>query len=393
MLDAPNADHNPVVSALRGELRARGLDAFILPRFDAYQAEYVAPHDERLAHVTGFTGSAGMAIVTHETVVLFVDGRYVVQAANQCASPVFSHHHLHDEPPETWLASVARDGWTIGYDAMHVPPAWYDRFAGALTESDAHLVAVESNPVDAIWPDQPAPPMGLIEPFPLQFAGKSTADKIADLVAELRKHGAEMMIETQPDNIAWLLNIRGSDVAFNPIPHSSILAENSGQVHWFVADQKLTEAVRDHVPSDVHIHAQDRFLPVLQERAQRGQTVLFDPDFSPSAARSVLKAKGAREMPTKSPITLTKAKKKPRPSWRGCAIAMSVTALPGPSSAPGWPPRSPRALLKTAGSPNMRPKRRFCHSAARSPAFSAKASTQSRPPGVMPPCATIQPIQ
>ncbi|NVO57393.1 aminopeptidase P family protein [Rhodobacteraceae bacterium B1Z28] len=326
MLDAPNTDQHPVISALRSELQARGLDAFILPRFDAHQAEYVAPHDERLAHVTGFTGSAGMAIVTQETVALFVDGRYVVQAASQCAGPVFSHHHLFDEPPEVWLASVAQDGWSIGFDAMHLPPAWYDRFADELAESTALLAPVEGNPVDAIWPDQPAPPMGLIEPFPLQFAGKSSNDKIADLVAEMQTRGAAMMIETQPDNIAWLLNIRGSDVAFNPLAHSFVLAECSGDVHWFVADQKLTTDVRDHLQPEVQVHSLNAFLPALTERVQPGQGVMFDPDFSPSATRLVLKKADAKELPVKSPITLAKARKNPTEleGLRNCHIRDGV---------------------------------------------------------------------
>ena len=267
-----------------------------------------------------------MAIVTQETVALFVDGRYVVQAANQCAGPVFSHHHLFDEPPEIWLASVAQEDWSIGFDAMHLPPAWYDRFADELAESTAQLAPVEGNPVDAIWPDQPAPPMGLIEPFPLQFAGKSSNDKIADLVAEMQTRGAAMMIETQPDNIAWLLNIRGSDVAFNPLAHSFALAECSGRVHWFVADQKLTTDVRDHLPPEVQVHSLNAFLPALTERVQPGQGVMFDPDFSPSATRLVLKKADANELPVKSPITLAKAQKNPTEleGLRNCHIRDGV---------------------------------------------------------------------
>lgn len=326
MLDAPSSDQHPVLSALRKELQAQGLDAFILPRFDAHQAEYVAPHDERLAHVTGFTGSAGMAIVTPETVAIFVDGRYVVQAANQCAGPLFSHHHLYDEPPETWLASVAQDGWAIGFDAMHIPPAWYDRFTNALLATGARLVALESNPVDAIWTDQPAPPSGLIEPMPLQFAGKGAADKISDVTAEMQAQGAALMVETQPDNIAWLLNIRGSDVAFNPVPHSFVLIENSGRVHWFVADQKLTPEVCDHLPAEVIIHPAPSFLPTLQAIVESGQGVMFDPDFSPAAVVFVLKEKGASKLPVKSLITLYKARKNPTEleGLRNCHIRDGV---------------------------------------------------------------------
>ena len=150
------------VADLRAELARRGLDAFILPRFDAHQGEYVAPHDERLKYVTGFSGSAGMAIVTAETVSVFVDGRYTVQVANECAGALFTRCHLHDAPPDQWLAQNAQAGWRVGFDPMHLPPAWYDRFQQSCRDADACLAPQETNPVDAVWPDQPDPPAGRI---------------------------------------------------------------------------------------------------------------------------------------------------------------------------------------------------------------------------------------
>ena len=117
------------IAALRRLLLQRDLDAFILPRFDAHQGEYIAPSDERLVWATGFTGSAGLAIVTHDTVAVFVDGRYTVQLREECPGPLFSHHHLFDEAPENWLAETAKDNWRVGYDPMHLPPSWHDRFS------------------------------------------------------------------------------------------------------------------------------------------------------------------------------------------------------------------------------------------------------------------------
>ncbi|WP_300072865.1 aminopeptidase P family protein [uncultured Ruegeria sp.] len=348
MLDARDPDRKPVISALRQEMLQRGLDAFILPRYDAHQAEYVAPHDERLAHVTGFTGSAGMAIVTPQTVALFVDGRYVVQAGNQCADPMFSHHHLYDEPPENWLVSAAQQGWKIGFDAMHLPPVWYDRFADALTRTDAQLVAVQENPVDAVWLDQPKSPQGLIEPFPLQFSGKTTVDKIADLVAEMQRHDVEVFAETQPDNIAWLLNVRGSDVAFNPVPQSFLLVERSGRAHWFVSDQKLNADVTDHLPEDVTVHPPETFLHSLADYVEPGQGVLFDPDFSPTALRMVLEKEGANPVPAGSPLTAAKAQKNSIEceGLRACHVedgvawiefcAWLATEVPARASEQGW---------------------------------------------------------
>lgn len=320
MFDTTGTDRRPIIAALRQQMQAQGLDAFILPRYDAHQAEYVAPHDERLAHVTGFTGSAGVAIVTMDVVALFVDGRYTVQAANQCPEPVFSHHHLFEDAPEFWLADQAGSGWRIGFDAMHVPPVLYDRFAGALEQ--AEMVPVATNPVDMIWSDQPDPPTGRIDPFPLQFSGQSTREKIEILAAGIRASDAQMMVETQPDNIAWLLNIRGSDVAFNPVPQSFLLADASGRVQWFVTGQKLTRDLTDHLPDMVEILAPDAFLTELENRAAACQKVLFDPGFSPVAARFGLEAAGATGIAKDSLLTAAKARKNPveAEGMRACHI-------------------------------------------------------------------------
>ncbi|WP_254435894.1 aminopeptidase P family protein [Ruegeria arenilitoris] len=324
MLDAPETSRGPVIAALRAELQTQGLDAFILPRYDAHQAEYVAPHDERLAYVTGFTGSAGMAIVTMDTVAVFVDGRYVVQAANQCPTPLFTHQHLFDNPPEFWLAEHTQTGWRIGFDAMHLPPVFLDRFAEALP--DAELVPIKTNPVDAVWPDQPPAPLGRIDPFPVQLSGKPAQDKISDLVQQMRDLGARFLVETQPDNIAWFLNVRGADVAYNTVPQSFLLLDDEGLVQWFVAPEKLDAYVTDHLPDNVQTCAPGAFLPTIKARVAAGQGVLFDPAFSPAAVRLVLEQKKARKMPLPSLLTAAKAIKNQTEleGMRACHIADGV---------------------------------------------------------------------
>ncbi|WP_050604317.1 aminopeptidase P family protein [Ruegeria sp. 6PALISEP08] len=309
MLDAPDANRAPIVAALRAELRARQLDAFVLPRYDAHQAEYVAPYDERLAYVTGFTGSAGLAIVTMNTVAMFVDGRYVVQAANQCPKPLFSHHHLFNDPPEHWLAGVTQPGWQVGFDPMHVPPAQFDRFAKAIQQGT--LVAVEDNPVDRIWVNQPQPTVAKIEPFPLQISGQSTSDKIEELVSRMRANSADLLVETQPDNIAWLLNVRGADVAFNPIPQSFVLVNAKGKVFWFVAAQKLNSDVTEFLPNTVQICGPEEFLPAVKKHVEPGQSVLVDPAFSPVAVRTTIEQAGGIAQPHSSFLTARKAIKNP----------------------------------------------------------------------------------
>ena len=287
----------------------RGLDAFILPRFDAHQGEYVAPHDERLKYVTGFSGSAGMAIVTPETVAVFVDGRYTVQVANECAGVLFTHCHLHDAPPDQWLSQNSQEGWQVGFDPMHLPSTWYDRFQQGCREADASLAPQETNPVDAVWPDQPDPPAGRISAFPLQFAGKSCAAKQAGLTDHMVKAGADFYVETQPDNIAWFLNVRGADVDFNPIPHSFLIVEQSGPVTWFVDQRKFGPSVADSLPEQVAIHPQDGFLKFIRTRIGAGRRVLTDPGFSPVAVRLALEEAEATVLRETSFLTLAKAKK------------------------------------------------------------------------------------
>ncbi|MFV1441638.1 MULTISPECIES: aminopeptidase P family protein [unclassified Phaeobacter] len=299
------------IADLRRELRARDLDAFILPRFDAHQGEYVAPHDERLAYITGFTGSAGMAIITAETVAVFVDGRYTVQVANECSGPLFSRLHIFEQPPERWLGAVAQAGWQIGFDPMHLPPGWFDRFATSAVQASATMLPQGDNPVDAIWSDQPPAPTGRISVFPMQWAGRSSAEKCADLAAYLSEQDAACLVETQPDNIAWLLNVRGDDVAFNPMPQSFLIAERNGTVTWFVDPAKLDDEVKDHLPDIVTAQPVSQFLGALQNRCNAGERILFDPDFSPVAVRHTIADAGATAAAVASILTRTKSVKNP----------------------------------------------------------------------------------
>jgi Xaa-Pro aminopeptidase len=294
---------------LRNEMVTRGLDALIVPRFDAHQGEYIAPHDMRLAFVTGFTGSAGVAIVTRESVRLFVDGRYTVQAQNQCPSGLIDRDHLFETPPETWIGSVAEAGWTIGYDAMLLPPAWVVRFEEAAVAAGAELTPVAGNPVDAVWRDQPAEPSGLISAFPMQFAGLSPTDKRAGLIEIMEKDGIDLLVDTQPDNISWLLNVRGDDVAFNPMPLCFFLLEREGRGHWFVDAARFEEGLADTLPDWLVVHPKEAFLNVLQEKVRSGARVLADPDFSPAAVSQAVLAANAEPVARRSPVTLAKAHK------------------------------------------------------------------------------------
>jgi Xaa-Pro aminopeptidase len=295
------------LTALREEMKTRGLDALVVPRFDAHQGEYVAPHDERLGFVTGFTGSAGVAIVMLDRVRLFVDGRYTVQAQNQCPANLIERDHLFENPPESWLAETAQPEWVIGYDAMLLPPNWVKRFEGAAATSGAVMTPLTGNPVDTVWADQPAEPFGTISAFPLQFAGVSASQKRGNLLELMMAEEADFLVETQPDNIAWFLNVRGDDVAYNPMPQSFLLLDKTGAGHWFVNRDKFEDGLDDTLPVWLKLHPKDAFLDVLCAEVKPGNKVMLDPDFSPAAVTHLVRAAKAEAVHGLSPVTSAKA--------------------------------------------------------------------------------------
>ncbi len=309
MADTLHLPQEKTLAALRDALKRRDIDVFLLPRYDAHQGEYVADHDARLAYVTGFSGSAGMAIITADEAAIFVDGRYSVQVQGESPSPLFRHFHIFDHPPEEYLATQLKPGCRVGLDHMHWPPVWAARFEKSCADHGAELVAMVDNPVDEIWADQPPVPQGQITTFPLQFAGRTTAEKSAELAAALCDLGAQWHVETQPDNIAWFLNVRGADTDYIPVPNSFFLLRADGTSRWFVPAAKFAEGVVAALPDTVQILPVDQFLLVLEQEVRAGDTALIDPSFSPLAAKQALIKAGARICERPSVITLTKAQK------------------------------------------------------------------------------------
>ncbi len=297
------------LNRIRDALKRNSLDAVIIPRFDEHQGEYCAPHDERLAWATGFTGSAGLAIITADQAVMFVDGRYTVQVRCQCSSEFFSYRHIIDEPLETWISANMKAGQQIGVDPMLIPSIWWDRFAGGANGAGAALVATTSNIIDAVWSDQPERPLSPITPYSLEKAGKTSLKKRQEIAAHLKHKGAKMLVETQPDNIAWLLNVRADDVEFNPIPHSFLLLKDDGSANWFVDSRKLSNSLDEYELEDVEPADPSGFISSLRKMTGQGTQVLIDPLFSPVATRLAVQAAGGVPVLEQGVITLTKAKK------------------------------------------------------------------------------------
>lgn len=296
--------------ALRQLLSEQGLHGVVIPRFDAYQGEVVAPHDERLAYVTGFTGSAGIALVTIDRALLFVDGRYQVQARREVDLAVFEIEHFFGAPVEQWLELHAQSGQRIGVNPMLVPGKLFDLLQAALERAGGTLVSLDADLVDVIWPDQPEPPLGAIKPFPLAFAGEGSASKRARIASALKQFDADMLVETQPDNIAWLLNIRGSDIAHTPVAHSAVLLDSNGTAEWFVDARKLPNDQGDILTDGLNLRPADGLLDAIAQRAP-GRVVAVDPAFAPVAVRQGVERAGGKVVSRFSPVTLAKAVKNP----------------------------------------------------------------------------------
>ncbi|AYA12449.1 aminopeptidase P family protein [Enterobacter roggenkampii] len=292
------------LSALRHWLEASHLDGMIVTRADAWQSEYCAPCDEKLAWLTGFDGSAGVALVLKDKALLFVDGRYQVQARVQVNLDEIEIHHLHNEPLAEWLTENVEAGTRIGFDALLMTNTEFEQ----LSATPCRLVPLKVSPFDALWTDRPAAPAGLIREMPVEVSGESSEDKRQRVAAVLAANNADYLAVTLPDNIAWLLNVRGSDIPTSPVPLSFALLSRDGHVEWFVNDNKLG-ALPEDVRNAFTIAPQDAFIERCQQIAA-GKRVMVDADSAPVALRFAIEPRGEIVWRT-DPITLMKATKNP----------------------------------------------------------------------------------
>ncbi len=265
------------LAQLRRELARRELEGFIVPRGDEHQGEYVPPRAERLAWLTGFTGSAGAAVVLAEKAALFVDGRYTLQAAAQTDPALFERRHLGDEPPAAWIAKQLKPGAALGYDPWLHTPAECERYQAAATKARGRLVACEGNPLDAVWEDQPPPPISPVLPHPLRYAGKESREKRAELAAQLAEDGVDAAVLTAPDSIAWLLNIRGGDVPHTPLPLAFAILGADSAVELFCDPRKLAPGLAEHLGDGVKIERREAFPAALDRLGEAKRCVQADP--------------------------------------------------------------------------------------------------------------------
>ena len=299
------------LASLRAEMAQSGLDGFIIPRWDAHQSEYVVVADERLAWATGFSGTWGLAVVTRDRAAVFVDGRYTVQAAAEVSTAHFELQHLYDESVERWLAGAAGGGAVFGYDPLILNPALYAQIEPTMIEQGASLRAVSPNPIDRAWVDRPDTPVKPAFPFPVAFSGETSLSKRQRLAERLRAARIDLLVETQTDNIAWLLNWRGDEVPDNPVVQAFMLVDATGAIDLFIDARKLGDAVAEFELDGVTLHAPSAFLQRLSERLKRGERVSMDPRFSPVGAATTAREASATVLIEPDPLTALKAVKNP----------------------------------------------------------------------------------
>jgi Xaa-Pro aminopeptidase len=297
------------LAAFRAELKSQELDGFIVPRQDEFQGEYVAPYAERLRWLTGFAGSWGVAIVMLDKAVIFVDGRYTLQLAEQVDPTLFTPRHLIEEPPHEWVTSNLAKGQVLGYDPWLLTPDQVNRLNQAAAMAGAELKPVERNPVDAVWHDRPQRPTTPVQVQPTQFAGRTATDKLAEAAHSIKAAGTEAAIITLPDSIAWLFNIRGHDVAYTPVVHAQAIVRRSGKADLFIDPARITEEARDHLAAVANIHQSEAFLPLVEALGREKAKVIADLSSLPEKVRSALGSAGGTLVNSPDPAVLPKARK------------------------------------------------------------------------------------
>jgi Xaa-Pro aminopeptidase len=304
------AESAPRVAALRAELHKRGLDGFVVPRSDRFQNEYVPPSDERLAWMTGFTGSAGAAIVLADRAAIFVDGRYQVQVREEVDSALFTVEHLVEHPPTLWIEKNLPAGAKLGYSPWLHTVDGAERLAKACATAQAALVPVEENPIDVIWTDRPQPPLGAVVPHELRYAGEEAKDKLIRLQAELQNFAADALIVSDPQNVSWLFNIRGSDVPHTPVVLAFAVVPKDGRPAIYVDLRKLGNT-RSRLEELAEVRANAAFERDLAALGDARRAVRLDPATTAEAIARLVVENGGSIVRGSDPIAPMKAVKNP----------------------------------------------------------------------------------
>ena len=297
------------VGRLREVMARAGVDAVLVPHADEYMNEYVPPCGQRLTWLTGFTGSAGLAVVARKAAALFVDGRYILQAPKQVDSSIFEVLQVPAAKLSDWLGKTLKAGAVVGFDPWLHAPVAMDELVKELESKRIKLKPLSKNPVDRVWGrKRPAPPRGAIVPHPMRYAGKAAEDKLKDLQALLKTDGQDALVLTFPDSICWLFNIRGSDVAHNPVALAFAVVPASGRPELFVDAAKIGPEAKAHLAPLVKISEPAALEKRLGALKDAGKTVRISPA-APLWFTRKLKGGKARVVRATDPCLLPKARK------------------------------------------------------------------------------------
>jgi Xaa-Pro aminopeptidase len=295
--------HAPLI---RQAMAAQGLDGFVIPHEDEHQNEYLPAANDRLAWATGFTGSAGAAVILKDKAAVFVDGRYTLQVRDQVDGETFEFRDLVEGGVPAYLGEVAQSGWTIGYDArLHSPDA-LERLSAATAKAGAALKPVEINPLDQAWgAARPPQPTAAVVPHPLEFAGEASSAKRARIGASLGEAKVGAAIITAPSSIAWLFNIRGGDVIRSPLPLAQAILNADGTARLFLDPTKVTSGLPPWLGNEVRLEGPEAFEGALADL--EGQRVSIDPGQSAAWYFEALEAAGAEPVRASDPCALPRA--------------------------------------------------------------------------------------
>jgi Xaa-Pro aminopeptidase len=292
---------------LRAELTRRGLAGFVVPRADEHQGEYVPRRSQRLGWLTGFSGSAGLAIVLADKAAIFIDGRYTLAVRAQVDIEAFVPHQIPEDAPDAWIAANLSKGAKLGFDPWLQTVDGYDRFARAAQRAGGSFVAVEQNPIDAVWTDRPAPPLAPVLPHPVEFAGETSEQRrrrIADIVAA---KGADVALLTAPDSIAWLLNVRGGDVPRTPFALGFALLHTDGHVDLYMDRRKVPDRTVAWLGNAVTLAPPEELGAAIDTLGKVGKKVLIETSTAPVWAATRLQAAGVTMVRDADPVALPKA--------------------------------------------------------------------------------------
>ena len=295
------------LAALRAEFERRGIDGFVVPRADEHQGEYVPRGSQRLAWLTGFRGSAGLAIVLADRAAIFIDGRYTLAVRSQVDTAAFSPHQVPEESAEAWIAANLPKGGRLGFDPWLLTVDGHERFTRACQRAGGSFVAVESNPIDAIWRDRPPPPLAPVLPHPVEFAGETSEAKRTRVAEIVSAKGADVALITAPDSIAWLLNVRGGDVPRTPFALSFALLHSDAHVDLYIDRRKVPDRTAAWLGNAVTLAPSEELGVALETLGQTGKRILIESSTAPHWAATRLQAANATIVREADPVALPKA--------------------------------------------------------------------------------------